>query len=576
MTATTTEELNVRYRYKLVATLSAAVTTIGLVAGASPASAASATSCDGSLSSQTIAGPLTVPANGNCELTNVVVNGKATVSAGADLTLTDSTVNSAVAVRSGGFLNASGASVTGALSLDSAFGAFLDHTSVGGSITASGTAFLYLIGAEVRSVSSTNGATYLDSTSVAKDVSTMGDTYTDLFNSTVGGGLTVANSLIGSVVCASEVSGDVTFSGASNQAGSLLQLGATQPQPGCAYDVFGGNVTLSGNSTLSSIGNDIIRGDLSCTGNSVAPAGSSTRIRGQATGQCAAVATHVTGLPTAREAATLQASDARRTAAVAAAAVAGPAPLVSGPTPCVGTVSGLTVSGDLSVPANSSCQLTNTTVTGKVTVGTGANLVASGSTLGGALTVQSGAYVSATSSSIAGAVTDGGGFGIYLQGTTLAGNVTATNGGFFYSIGSTTKAVTSTGGETYFESSWVTRNLSTNGDSLTDFNDSVVQGTAFISNPTKGTVACNSEFDQAVTISGARSGTGSLVQLGATGPTAGCTLDVFGSALTLTNNSAPSYAGDPVVAGDLACTANSPAPTHTDTRVRGTATGQCA
>jgi hypothetical protein len=36
------------------------------------------------------------------------------------------------------------------------------------------------------------------------------------------------------------------------------------------------------------VADNVIRGNLACTGNNPAPVGTSTRIRGQATGQCAA------------------------------------------------------------------------------------------------------------------------------------------------------------------------------------------------------------------------------------------------------------------------------------------------
>jgi formylmethanofuran dehydrogenase subunit C len=541
-----------------------------VVVDAAPASAVTTTTCNGTLANQTVLGPLSVPAGASCTTTNVSVNGNVTVGSNANLTATGGTVTGNVSVQSNAYLQTSSVKATGALTLTSAFGAFLDSSTIGGNVNATSTGFVYLIGSSATNVTSTNGATYLSGARLAKNLSTTGDSFTDVYDSVIRGTLTVDGAELGSTTCTSEIDGVATYTNTQSHAGSLLQIGATAPQTGCGFDIFGAGLTLTNNTAVSFIGANVVRGDFSCTGNTPAPTGTSSRIRGPATGQCSALAVAPTGLPTTRVADKLAAANSRTADAHALAVQTGPAPLVSGSTPCSGTVANQTIAGDVVVPAGQACEMTNTVVNGKVTVQGNASLLLSGSTAGGAVAVQTGGYVSAVSSTMAGAVTLSGAFGAYAQDSSFGGNITATGSGFVYSVGSTGKALTSTNGETYLESSWLTKNLSTNGDALTDINNSVVEGTTFVSNPHQGSVVCASEFDQAGSFSGAQAG---VVQIGAG---AGCAFDVFGATLTLSNNAAPAALGPNVIRSDLSCTGNSPAPSGTSSRLRGQASGQCS
>jgi hypothetical protein len=263
-------------------------------------------------------------------------------------------------------------------------------------------------------------------------------------------------------------------------------------------------------------------------------------------------------------------------AAVAASVVAAAGPARADlVTSCTGTASGVTVPGDLFVPAGQSCELTDVTVTGNTTVRADANLILTTSTLSGTLVVQANGFADLTGTSVGGATRLNNAFGIYAQGGTIAGNVTVAGAGFSYGTGTSYGgSITSTSGETYLRSARVGRNVSTSGDLLTDVYDSVVGGTVTVAGAALGSVVCTSEIDGDVAVSGAAAG--GVVQIGAAAPVADCGYVVFGGALSLTGNHAPAVLSDSVVRGALSCVDNDAAPAGGGNRLRGGATGQCA
>jgi hypothetical protein len=267
----------------VVTALTAAAATL-FVAG--PASADLVTSCTGAASDVTVPNDLFVPAGRSCELTNVVINGNTTVRAGANLVLDGATLNGNLAVQSDGFASLVGTTVTGTTRLNTAFGGYAESSTLA-NVTATGAGFLYAFDSSLTNVTSTNGETFLESARLSRNLSSTGDLFTDVFDSVVQGAVTVAGAELGSVLCLSEIDGDTSFSGSGGGTGAVLQIGGSAPFEGCGVNVFGGNVSLTGNAAPSYLSDHVIRGDLVCTDNNPAPVVSGGRVRGQATGQCA-------------------------------------------------------------------------------------------------------------------------------------------------------------------------------------------------------------------------------------------------------------------------------------------------
>jgi hypothetical protein len=279
-----------RYRWTALTAVALAGAVAGAAALALPASAALVTSCVGEASDVTIPGDLFVPAGESCDLTNVVVNGNTTVRAGANLMLAGATLNGALTVQADGFADILSTSVGGATRLNSAFGLYSEKSTLTGNVTVTSSGFFYSLGSSLASVTSTDGETYLESVRLARNLTTTGDLLTDVYNSVVQGTVTVTGASMGSVLCVSEVDGSTAFSGNGSGPGAVLQIGASAPLSGCGFDVFGANLALTDNTAPSYVSDNVVRGSLVCTGNSTAPVGTSTRIRGQVTGQCAAPA----------------------------------------------------------------------------------------------------------------------------------------------------------------------------------------------------------------------------------------------------------------------------------------------
>ncbi len=257
-----------------------------LVAAAGPARAGLVTSCTGTASDVTVPGDLFVPAGESCELIDVTVTGNTTVRADANLILTTSTLGGTLTVQGNGFANLTSSSVAGATRLNSGFGLYTEGGTLGGNLTVTGAGFAYSTGtAFAGSITSTNGETYLRSARIARNLSTTGDLLTDLYDSVIGGRVTVADATLGSVVCTSEIDGDVAFSGAAD--GGVLQIGASAPLAGCGFDVFAGALSLTGNHAPVTVSDNVVRGALACVDNDAALTGSGNRLRGGATGQCA-------------------------------------------------------------------------------------------------------------------------------------------------------------------------------------------------------------------------------------------------------------------------------------------------
>ncbi|GAA5200581.1 hypothetical protein GCM10023322_78770 [Rugosimonospora acidiphila] len=279
-----------RYRRSAILATALAAAAAGAVAIAMPASAALTTSCTGTASDVTVPNDLFVPANKSCDLTNVTINGATTVRGGGNLLLTDSTLNGTLAVQDNGFVDIEHSTVTGAVKLNTAFGGYAQNSTLGGNVTATSSGFFYSIGSSMVSVNSTQGETYLESARMSKNLTTSGDVLTDVYNSVIEGTVGISGAQTGSVVCTSEIDGNTTIDGSTAADGSLVQVGASAPLTGCGFDVFASGLALTNNAAPVYVSDNVIRDNLSCTGNATAPVGSSSRIRGEATDQCAPAA----------------------------------------------------------------------------------------------------------------------------------------------------------------------------------------------------------------------------------------------------------------------------------------------
>jgi hypothetical protein len=262
----------------------------GAIAFAGSATADLVTSCTGEAADVTVPGDLFVPAGRSCELTNVTINGNTTVRAGANLVLHSATLNGNLVVQADGFVNAVGTNVAGATRLNTAFGVFTEDSTLGGNAVVNGPGFFFSLGSSLQGVTSTNGETFLESARLARGLSTSGDLFTDVFDSVIRGAVNIAAAPLGSIICISEVDGNAAVSGSAGGEGGVVQIGASEPLTGCGFNVFAANLTITDNTGPSFVADNVIRGTLACTGNTPATVGSSSRIRGGATGQCAPAA----------------------------------------------------------------------------------------------------------------------------------------------------------------------------------------------------------------------------------------------------------------------------------------------
>lgn len=281
-----TYRMTSRRRWRMVSIVAAAnLAAVGLVAAPSQAQAVSL--CSGTAQDFTVAGDLAVPAGESCTLVNVTVTGDAVVRADANLVLEGSTVGGDLTIRQDGFALALESSVNGQTLLRRAFGVSVEHSTLAGGVDARNSGFVF---SEATSygdeVFSRNGQTILLASRLDGDLRTNLDLLTDVSDSVIAGGVNVNQATLGSVVCRSEIDGDVVL----RNSGDLIQLGAGAPVADCEFNVFGGRLAIRGNDAEIQVNGNVIRGDLVCADNTAAPVGTDNRLRGAGTGQCADLA----------------------------------------------------------------------------------------------------------------------------------------------------------------------------------------------------------------------------------------------------------------------------------------------
>lgn len=245
-------------------------------------------------------------------------------------------------------------------------------------------------------------------------------------------------------------------------------------------------------------------------------------------------------------------------------------------THCNGHAAGVTVPGDLLVPAGKACSLEDVTVTGNVRVAAGADLVGDGLTVDGNVVVQGDGYLDLTDSAVGGNVVNRGAFGIYLDYTDVnAYNGTGDNPEtFLWTYGAAfTGRVAADGGSFLLESSVANRAVQTADTVYTDVVDSVVGGALTVTGAEFGALVCGSEVDGHATF--ASNGEG--VQLGAGGALDACDSgpSVWGGNVVVSGTVGLAEVSDNIIRGNLDGTGNE-AVSASGNRVRGEVRGQFA
>ncbi|MFD2080607.1 hypothetical protein SAMN05421678_107141 [Actinopolymorpha cephalotaxi] len=262
----------------------------GGIAFAMPANADLVTSCVGEGGAVTVPGDLVVPAGKACWLNGTTVEGNVRVAAGADLIVDGATFKGTVAVAKDGYIDTTDTTIAKNVSASNAFGSYFYGSNVGGAVNANADqgaeqdGFVYAVDSKVtgRVNAAVPGEVVIDGTQVGGALTGQGTRYLDVYNSTIGGKLTVAGNKEGSVFCESEVYGDASYTGNSD----TLQLGGDGPLAPCSgTSYWGGNVDVSNNTATVVVSNNIVRGNLSGTGNDPAPTGENNRVRGTVSGQ---------------------------------------------------------------------------------------------------------------------------------------------------------------------------------------------------------------------------------------------------------------------------------------------------
>ncbi|MFJ3705610.1 MULTISPECIES: hypothetical protein [Streptomyces] len=289
-----------------------------LVAFSGSAQAALYTTCVGDGGAVTVSNDLVVPAGKSCTLTGTKVRGTVTVEAGADLVAAGATFNSSVTVAENAYLDLTDTTVKGTLTTDSAFGAHLERSTLKAVDADEG--FVYVVDSTLGGAVSTEaGELYVSGSTLNSSLTGEGNQYSDVYDTTVKGALTVNGNTLGGVFCASEVYGAAAYTGNADN----LQIGGQGLLGSCTgASYFGGNLAVTDNTAKSVLDNAIVRGGLTATGNDpVLVVGESARVRGAVTGETAAGAS---SSRSAREAAPQDrgADLAEKAAARSAAAVA--------------------------------------------------------------------------------------------------------------------------------------------------------------------------------------------------------------------------------------------------------------
>lgn len=252
------------------------------------ASAALTTKCVGDGGAVTVPGDLVVPAGMSCTLTGTTVTGDVRIAKGADLIADGAIFQGRVAAANDAYFEASnGTKIAGTLVLNGAYGAYLEDAGLDGKLRstslADAPALVYAFNSDLGGAISSNGdELFVEQSSVAGSVDSVGSVYSDVYQSFVDGKLTVSGSALGSVICGTAVQGAASFTGNAG----LVQLGSNGPTSDCTTGSYwGSDVSADGNTAGVYVNNNIVRGNVVFgTNDPVAQVGADNTVRGSITG----------------------------------------------------------------------------------------------------------------------------------------------------------------------------------------------------------------------------------------------------------------------------------------------------
>lgn len=245
------------------------------------------THCVGLGGAVTVPGDLLVPAGQTCSLDGTVVVGDVHVEPGANLLVHDGTFASDVIVAADGYLDAIDTAVDGGIRNDTAYGTYLESSTVSGAFRATGSADAapFLVAQDVAFddlVRTSGGSLELTSSVVQGDVQGLDGQFADLLDTVVTGNLRVRGNAHGSLVCQSEVDGLGQVDG---NAGPVQLGGGGQLGDCAASGYWGAGLQVADNTGSVEVTDNIVRADLFGNGNDPAPVGGDNRVRGEARGQ---------------------------------------------------------------------------------------------------------------------------------------------------------------------------------------------------------------------------------------------------------------------------------------------------
>lgn len=273
-----------RLRWRALAVLAVInLVAVGLVAAPSRAQI---TSCNGTMTDQTIEGTVVVSVGGFCNLQDVVVEGSVTLRADGALFMDGSRIRGGLTVEGGGiftFVDMTDSRVDGMTTLGD--GAILDSYSgrfnrvvdatAGGDINSNESTHWGGIRAENGSTTIVRGGF------VVGGVRADGAFRADLYDTAVFGPVSVENGTEGTVLCHLGAALSVRANGNSD----TVQVG-TGPHADCGFNLFG-SLTVNNNINAHiTINGSVIAGNLECIGNDPAPFGGSNLVGGSRIGQC--------------------------------------------------------------------------------------------------------------------------------------------------------------------------------------------------------------------------------------------------------------------------------------------------
>ncbi|MPZ25288.1 MAG: hypothetical protein GEV12_02240 [Micromonosporaceae bacterium] len=256
---------------------------VGLVAAPSQAQTVT---CNGTLSDQTIAATVVVPAGGVCQLVDVVVDGRTDVLESGNLFLNGSRIMGSFTVGVGGYAEPIDSRVDGMTTLHSDAGMFATRTRFNRLVDGQGTIFIYSDDStHWGGIRVTGGENIVRGAVVIGSIFADGVTQADLFDTAVFGPVTVSSSTFGSVMCHMGAALSVSVSGS----GGDIHIGVSETYGNCGFNLMG---SLAVNNNIGAdiqITRNVIGGNLSCSGNDPAPHGSLNLVGGSTSGQCASL-----------------------------------------------------------------------------------------------------------------------------------------------------------------------------------------------------------------------------------------------------------------------------------------------